>query len=188
MSTKKQELRQTVRSRLATLTTEHMALFDTQIASYFFKSLSLMPQTIISCYMPLKGEVSSKVILQTLAAQGHVICLPVTVGRAVPLIFRQYKPGDTLIRSMIGPLEPHVTAREVIPDLLIVPMLGFNRSGNRLGYGTGLYDRTLEALRKVKPIKAIGVAYSIQEFPELPVEDHDEKIDLIITEKEIIGQ
>jgi len=86
----------------------------------------------------------------------------------------------------LGPFEPKSNAREVIPDVLIIPMLGFNRLGNRLGYGTGFYDRTLDSLRRFKPIKAIGLAYSLQEIPDLPIEAHDSKLNAIITEKEII--
>jgi len=183
---KKAELRQTNRSKLSDLSAEQMALFDTQIASYFLTSQSLMPQSVVAGYIPLKNEVSCKTIMQTLASQGHTTCLPVVIERNAPLIFRQYRLGEELVRGKIGAFEPLSDAREVIPDVLVIPLLGFNRKGNRLGYGTGFYDRTLEQLRKMKPIKAIGVAYSIQEIPDFPVEEHDTALNTIITEKEII--
>lgn len=180
------ELRQLLRTRLAEVTPEEAALFDVQISSSFFKSQRFMPQSQIACYMPLKGEVSCKSILQTLSTQGHIISLPAVVGREVPLIFRQYRIGDTLERGRLGPLEPLSSSREIIPDTIIIPMLGFTREKYRLGYGTGFYDRTLEELRRHKAVKTIGLAYSLQETDQLTVEPHDIPLDMIITEKEII--
>lgn len=182
----KTELRQYVRGQLAGLSAEEMALFDTQIASSFFTSQKFMPQSSIACYMPLKGEVSCRSILQTLGNQGHVICLPVVTGRQDALTFRQYKTGDTLERGKLGPLEPLPGAREIIPDVLIIPMMGFNKQKFRLGYGTGFYDRTLTAFRQIKPIRTIGLAYGVQEISDLEVEPHDMPLDVVITEKEII--
>ena len=183
----KQELRQLLREKLAALTPEEAALNDTQIASSFFTSQAFMPQTRIACYMPLKGEVSCKSILQTLPKKGHITCLPAVVARDTPLTFRQYRIGDELRRGMMGPLEPALDARDIIPDVIIIPMLGFTRGKYRLGYGSGFYDRTLEELRRLKSIKTIGLAYSLQEIDHLPIEPHDIPLDMIITEKEIIA-
>jgi 5-formyltetrahydrofolate cyclo-ligase len=182
----KTELRQLIRSKVAGLSPEQTALFDAQIASLFLKSQSFMPQSSIACYIPLKGEVSCKSIMQTLVGQGHNICLPAVTGREDALVFRQYRPGDKLERGMMGAFEAAHTARQMIPDVLIVPMLGFTRAKHRLGYGTGFYDRTLELFQQTKHVKTIGVAYGIQETDELEVEPHDIALDIIITEKEII--
>ena len=73
-----------------------------------------------------------------------------------------------------------------VPEVLIIPMVGFDRNGGRLGYGGGFYDRTLEHLRSRHATLAIGFAYSQQEFEKLPLEATDQKLDIIITEKEII--
>lgn len=184
--TNKTELRQLIRERLTDLAPEQAADFNAHITKQFISSQGFMPHTNISAYMPLKGEVSCTSIIQTLTTQGHVICLPVVISRDMPLIFRHYRPGDQLMRGMLGPFEPKPHSREVIPDVLIIPMLGYTREGYRLGYGTGFYDRTLENLRLRKPIKTIGLAYSLQETSDLPIEPHDVKMDIIITEKEII--
>ena len=72
------------------------------------------------------------------------------------------------------------------PDWLFVPMLAFNRQLYRLGYGGGFYDRSLAVLRQKKPTRAIGIAYSIQELTALPFDPHDAKLDMIVTEKEMI--
>lgn len=182
----KTELRQTLRTRLASISPDDAALFDTQISSLFFGSQSFMPQSIIANYIPLKGEVSCRGIVQKLATNGQITCLPAVIARENPMVFRQYKPGDILRRGIMGPLEPSPTAREVLPDVLLIPMIGFSRKGYRLGYGTGFYDRTLEVLRKIKTVKAIGLAYSVQEIDDFPIEVHDKTLDLIITEKEVI--
>jgi len=182
----KQDLRQIMRERLANLTPEDTALFDTQIASTFFTSQSFMPHTRIACYMPLKGEVSCKSILQTLPKKRHTTCLPAVTARDTPLVFRQYKIGDELRRGIMGPLEPALDARVIIPDIIIIPMLGFNRGKYRLGYGSGFYDRTLEELRNLKSVRTIGLAYSLQETDEIDIEPHDIPLDMIITEKEVI--
>jgi 5-formyltetrahydrofolate cyclo-ligase len=73
-----------------------------------------------------------------------------------------------------------------LPDVLLVPMLAFDRRGYRLGYGGGFYDRTLAELRKLKPVVAIGVAYAEQEMDEVPVADYDEPLDWILTERGVI--
>lgn len=182
----KQELRQDLRLKLASMTEEQATLFDTQITDTFVSSQRLMPHSGVACYMPLKNEVSCRTLIQHLHTQGHVICLPVVTGRDEPMIFRQYRPGDPLERGLMGPLEPNKLAREVMPDLLLVPMLGFSRQGYRLGYGTGFYDRTLESLHYFKSIKTVGLAYSVQEVTDFPSEPHDRKMDTIITEQEII--
>jgi len=183
----KQELRQLMREKLAGFPSEEAKLFDIQIASSFFTSQHFMPKTQVACYMPLKSEVSCTSILQTLSKQGHVTCLPAVIARDTPLVFRQYKTGDELRRGSMGPLEPSLDARNIIPDVILIPMLGFSRKKFRLGYGTGFYDRTLEELRRLKSIKTIGLAYSIQETDYLLVEPHDIALDMIITEKEIIA-
>lgn len=184
--TDKTELRQVLRERLAALPSEDTAGFNTRITEQFISSQGFMPHSNIAGYMPLKGEVSCMAILENLNRQSHILCLPVVEGRNIPLLFRHYRPGDPVRRGMLGPQEPLPSAREIIPDALIIPMLGFTRQGYRLGYGTGFYDRTLEVLRQLKPIKTIGVAFSAQEIDDLPIEPHDVKLDLIITEKEII--
>jgi len=182
----KPELRQIIRSAVAALSPEEIALMDQQIISTVLTSQNFMPNSSIACYMPLKGEVSCKALIQTLSSQGHTICLPAVVGRESALIFRQYKPGEKLERGMVGALEPARSAREVIPDIIILPMMGFTRSKYRLGYSTGFYDRTLEAFQHNKPVRTIGLAYSLQEMEKFPAEPHDIPLDIIITEKEII--
>lgn len=182
----KKELRQYLREKLAQLPAEEAAIYDARITDNFLNSQHFMPATRIAFYIPLKGEVSCLPILKTLVKKGHIPCLPVVVSRETPLIFRQYLPGDELRRGISGPQEPLPHAREIIPDVVVIPMLGFTRDKYRLGYGSGFYDRTLGELRRMKSVRTIGLAYDAQEVEDISVEPHDVRLDVVITNREII--
>jgi 5-formyltetrahydrofolate cyclo-ligase len=77
-------------------------------------------------------------------------------------------------------------AHEVAPDILLVPLLAFDRNGNRIGYGAGYYDMTIAKFRAVKPVLAVGIAYAAQEIPAVPVTPRDARLDLVLTEAETI--
>ncbi len=114
--------------------------------------------------------------------------LPYMTGKDQPLLFRQWRVGDALQPSGIytSIREPLDSAAIVIPDIVLVPLLAFDRKGHRLGYGGGFYDRTLDLLRQSHKITAIGVAYAVQEADNLPQEADDQRLDIVITEKETI--
>ncbi|MGH6851558.1 MAG: 5-formyltetrahydrofolate cyclo-ligase [Methylocella sp.] len=82
--------------------------------------------------------------------------------------------------------EPLPDAPEATPDLLFVPLAAFDRAGHRIGYGAGFYDRSLAGLRAKKPVRAVGVAYASQEYEEVPHQEHDEGLDYVLTERELI--
>jgi len=126
-------------------------------------------------------------VLSVLAERGQVTALPVVVNRKAPLVFRRWAPGDVLEDGLYGTRHPPASADEVRPVCLLVPLLAFDRQGARLGYGGGFYDRTLAALRAAGPVVAVGVAYAGQEVDALPAEPHDERLDWVITEKEVIS-
>jgi 5-formyltetrahydrofolate cyclo-ligase len=100
----------------------------------------------------------------------------------MPLIFRAYSPGDRLVLGARNIDEPATGAEELTPDIVLVPLLAFNRSRARLGYGGGYYDRTLHNLRKNKKILGLGIAFSGQEVIEIPTNPFDAPLDKIITE------
>ena len=112
------------------------------------------------------------------------MCMPVVVGDGLPLGFRSWAPGDAIVPGNWNIPVPADTATALLPDALLVPMLAFDRQGYRLGYGGGYYDRTLLALRALKPVIAIGVAYAAQEVAEVPREPFDQRLDYVMTEKE----
>jgi 5-formyltetrahydrofolate cyclo-ligase len=137
----------------------------------------------VSGFLPYRSEIDLRPLLARLGREGMTTALPVVAAKGAPLIFRAWKAGDALIQGHWGIEIPSEQAAEILPDVLLAPMLAFDAAGYRLGYGGGFYDRTLEKLRKLKPVAAIGVAYSAQEIQEVPRGEHDQPLDWIMTEK-----
>jgi 5-formyltetrahydrofolate cyclo-ligase len=140
----------------------------------------------VSGFWPIKNEPSTLPLLETLSGRGIVTSLPVMTGRDQPLTFRAWRPGEPLGEVQMKIKEPPPEAPEVLPDLLFVPLAGFDRRGGRLGYGAGYYDRTLAKLRACKKITAVGIAFEVQELQEIPQEPHDEPLDYVLTERSLI--
>jgi 5-formyltetrahydrofolate cyclo-ligase len=146
-----------------------------------------VPQgAIVSAYSPLKSEISPVPLMRRVADAGAKLALPVVVGRGHPLTMRAWAFGEALGSGVWGIREPKPEAPEVFPDILIVPLVAFDRAGDRLGYGAGYYDMTIARLRGMKKVFAIGIAFAAQEVSDLPKTDHDEKLDFVLTEREII--
>jgi len=141
---------------------------------------------IVSGYSPLKSEISPVPLMRRLADAGARLALPVVQGRGKPLVMRAWAFGEALGKGQWGIREPKPEAPEAFPDILIVPLAAFDRSGYRLGYGAGYYDMTIARLRSMKPVIAIGIAFAAQEVPELPKTPRDEKLDFMLTEREVI--
>jgi len=142
--------------------------------------------TIVSGFMPLKSELNPIPLMRKLAEAGARLALPAIAGRGKPLIMRAYSFGDDLARGQWGIREPKPEAAEVAPDILLVPLAAFDRAGHRIGYGAGYYDMTLAALRAKKAITAVGLAFAAQETSEVPATARDERLDLVLTEREVI--
>ena len=137
---------------------------------------------VVAGYQAVGGELDPWPVLRRLRAAGARIALPAALGRHEALAFRAFSPGDALTPDACGIPAPPAGAEAVTPDLLIVPLLGFDRHGGRLGQGAGHYDRTLQALRAQGPVWAVGLAYAGQEVELLPREAHDQPLDAILTE------
>ena len=148
--------------------------------------LAITPGTIISGFMPLKSEINPLPLLQKLAEAGARLALPAIAGRGKPLIMRAWEFGGPLDRGQWGIREPKPDAPEVEPDILLVPLLAFDRAGYRLGYGAGYYDMTIHRLRVLKPVTAVGIAFAAQEVPKIPTTPRDERLDLVLTDREVI--
>ncbi len=144
------------------------------------------PDGIVSVYHPIRDEVDTVPLFDALLREGFVTALPVTVARREPLRFYIWRPGDPVAPGRWTIPEPLPTAPEVDPDVLFVPLAAFDRRGFRLGYGAGFYDASLNRLRARKPVLAVGVAYAVQEVEAVPCEAHDEPLDAVITERDII--
>lgn len=140
----------------------------------------------ISAYWPMASELDVVPAMTALNEAGHGICLPVMLGPARPLVFRRWTPGLALQEAGFGTSEPPPEAEELVPEVLIVPLLAFDRAGYRLGYGGGFYDRTLAVLRAEHRVLAIGAAFAAQEVAKVPREATDLALDWIVTEAEAI--
>jgi 5-formyltetrahydrofolate cyclo-ligase len=139
---------------------------------------------VISAFHSFDTEISTFELFDKLVADGWITALPVVVAKNTPLVFRQWAPGEALVLGRWNIKVPSEEAPEVVPDVLLVPLLAFDRKGFRLGYGGGFYDRTLEKLRALKKVTAIGIAYAGQEVDEVPRDAYDQRLDWIMTEKE----
>ncbi len=148
--------------------------------------VEVTPGTIVSGFMPMKTEINPLPLLRKLGGAGALLALPCIAGRGRPLIMRAWKIGDELKAGQWGIREPLPEAPEVAPDIVIVPLAAFDRSGQRIGYGAGYYDMTLAALRAKKKVTAIGIAFAVQEIPQVPVTERDERLDFVLTEQEVI--
>ena len=141
---------------------------------------------IVSGYRPMGAEIDPWPLMQAFARAGATLALPVAFDRDAPLEFRAYSNGDPLELDAFNILAPTRTAAIVEPDLVIVPLLAFDRFGSRMGQGAGHYDRTLEALRSRRPVVVLGLAYAGQQVARVPAEPHDQRLDAILTEKAYI--
>jgi 5-formyltetrahydrofolate cyclo-ligase len=146
----------------------------------------LGPGITVSGYSPLKSEISPLPLMRHCADAGAALALPVVVGRGKPLIMRAWSFGAPLRAGVWGIREPPAEAAEVFPDILLVPLLAFDRTGHRIGYGAGYYDMTIDALRTRKPVVAIGIAFAAQEIAVVPATPRDARLDLVLTEHEMI--
>jgi 5-formyltetrahydrofolate cyclo-ligase len=144
------------------------------------------PGVIVSGYAAMQSELDPLPLMRSIAKAGARLALPVVAERGRPLIMRAWDFGEPLVSGVWGIREPPPHAPSVDPDLLIVPLLAFDRRGYRLGYGAGYYDRTINALRARKPIVAIGLAFAAQEVDAVPFTAQDARLDLVLTEREII--
>ena len=148
--------------------------------------LAIAPGVIVSGFSPLKSEINPVPLLRRLGDGGAGLALPVVAGKGKPLIMRAWAFGEPLDSGVWGIREPKSEAGEVAPDILLVPLLAFDRSGHRVGYGAGYYDMTIAKLRALKSVVAVGIAFAVQEIPSVPVTPRDARLDLVLTEREVI--
>ena len=139
-------------------------------------------QIVLSGYMPMRSEIDP---LPCMAAHPGPVCVPVIVARAQPLEFHRWSPEAQMVEGQFKALIPS-SPDPLTPRALIVPMLAFDRSGYRLGYGGGFYDRTLQTLRATGPVLAIGFAFDEQHIGQVPRDATDQKLDAIITPSGVI--
>jgi 5-formyltetrahydrofolate cyclo-ligase len=181
----KARLRGEALARRDALPAQTRAAAAREIAARAFP-VAISPGMIVSGFMPLKSEISPIPLMRRLADAGAQLALPVVAGRGRPLIMRAFAFGQSLVAGVWGIREPGPEAPEVLPDIVIAPLLAFDRGGYRIGYGAGYYDMTIAALRAQKSIVALGIAFAVQEIAEVPRTSRDARLDLVLTEREVI--
>jgi 5-formyltetrahydrofolate cyclo-ligase len=181
LQTQKATLRAAALAARDGLSSEHRAAAAQAIAARGLP-IETMRDTVVAGYSPIRSEIDPTPLMRNLAAQGVRLALPVIAARGQPLGFHAWSPDDRLLRGPLGILEPSPDSAKIVPDILLVPLAAFDRAGHRIGYGAGHYDRSLEHLRKLKAITAIGVAFAAQEIEAVPAQPHDLALDYVLTE------
>jgi 5-formyltetrahydrofolate cyclo-ligase len=183
---KKSELRRLLRSRraefLAALSHGERAAVTQALADQVLRRIG--GSRILAGYVAIGGECDPAPILTAAATAGAAIALPHVVAPDQPMRFLAWRPGEPLVAGPAGLLQPAAEAPALIPDTVLVPLLGFDRLLHRLGQGAGYYDRALEALGEAR---RIGLAWSVQEVAELPRDSWDVPLHAVATERGWLG-
>lgn len=139
--------------------------------------------SIVSAFWPIKDEIDIRPLMAFLHKNGCRLALPVVHGRGQRLSFRAWSPGEPLESGVFGTLQPSAGCETLEPEALLVPLLACDAEGWRLGYGGGFYDRTLEDLRKRRPVAAVGVGFDLQLVPDVPHGADDQRLDWLLTDR-----
>jgi len=181
----KKALRRIAGERRAALARDAGPGHGDALAAHFLAAIPLPPPgAAVSAFWSMGAEIDLRPLLRRLDARGYRCCLPVTVKRGLPLVFRHWTPATRLVDGGFGTSIPPADAPVVVPDVLAVPLLAFDRQGYRLGYGGGFYDRTLAELRAKGTPLAVGVGFAGQEVDRVPRADYDQRLDWMVTERE----
>lgn len=139
------------------------------------------PGAIVSGFFSMSDELDTGPLLKRLRGRGFRLCLPVMQGKGRALLFRAWSPGDAMKSAVWGIQEPEDDKPVLQPEVLLVPLLAFDRRGWRLGYGGGFFDRTLLAARAAGPVVAVGLALAEAEVDAVPHLDYDQRLDWVLT-------
>ena len=180
-------LRRELRAARRALSDDERAARSAACIDRLVALLTPFPATVIGGFSPLAGELELRPAFHRLLALGHTMALPRMQGETRPLVFHVYKEGDPLIIGGFRVAEPSAEAPVVRPRVVLVPLLGFDRHGHRLGYGKGYYDRTLLNLRTDDPeLLALGIGFALQEVTRVPTHAGDQPVDAVFTEQETV--
>ena len=160
--------------------------YGARIRHFFHKWISVKKSvSVIGLYYPVNSEMNPLTLIDYPNSQGKNTCLPIVIDKNSPLIFKAWRPGKDMVAGRYGIPVPD-NDQIVTPDLVICPLLAYDDKGMRLGYGGGFYDRTIRHLRRNKPTRYMGLAFSEQKsYHDLPSEEHDVPLDAILTESGI---
>lgn len=174
----KTTLRADLKSVRNDISNDQRTLLDNNIASKILAWWQTHQFHTLGVYWPMRGEPDLHPLYATLDGQGVRLALPIVVAAAQPLRFMRWTPGEKVNQDRYGACVPAAQNELIKPETLLIPCLGFTRSGYRLGYGGGFYDRTLAI--KPRPY-TVGIAYTNNETEFAP-DTYDVVLDLIITD------
>ncbi len=152
-----------------------------QLVSNLLAYLRRMQPAVIAATWPLPGEADLRPLCRQLVRAGYRVVLPETPPRGQPLVFREWRHDRPMRKGRFG--TQHPTGGRWAPDVILVPLVAFDRQGGRLGYGGGYYDRTLPLHSQAA---FVGYGLSSQEREALPMDEHDHRLPVIVTEREVI--
>ena len=138
----------------------------------------------IGTYISFRDELDTKKLNQYLLERELNLALPAIDFKTKEINFFMYHKNTELIENKFSILEPKNKDKVIFPKIILIPLLGYSKSGFRLGYGGGYYDKYLSK-NGIGDVKKIGIAFSFQEVEDIPIEDHDERLDWILTEKHL---
>ncbi|XGA08955.1 MAG: 5-formyltetrahydrofolate cyclo-ligase [Wolbachia endosymbiont of Xenopsylla cheopis] len=164
---KKRELREKYRKVRKEISEDFAIRAAGLIAEAFIENIIISESEIIAGYIPRGGEINVIPLMQKLQDLGHKIVVPIVDKNSDCLLFQEWKTANQIENYLV-------------PSIVITPLIAFDQNQNRLGFGGGWYDRTIEKLRPLG-CKFIGVAYDLQFCKQLPIEDHDQALDNIVT-------
>lgn len=182
----KPALRMQALARRDALPAEKRAQGSAAIVAHAKAVLAGLRFDCLAGFLPIRSECDPRPIMEAARGKGATIALPAFVDPWT-MVFRRYERDGRLVAAGFGTREPPGNAPIVDPDVLLVPAAAFDRSGARLGYGKGHYDRTIAAMRAAgrRPL-LVGLAFSVQEVDHIPVESHDVRLDWLVTEAETL--
>ena len=157
------------------------------ITTHFIENIVplLKPEAILAGYYPSGSELNLLPLLKQLANLSFQIALPI-INSSKSIDFYAWQPGSSMIASKYASqiLEPKNQHQALLPDLVIAPLIACDGAGNRIGSGKAMYDKSIAKLKALKPnLLYIGLCYDFQLLDNIPTQEHDQKLDLIITEK-----
>ncbi|MGV1755593.1 5-formyltetrahydrofolate cyclo-ligase [Rhizobium sp. A22-96] len=152
------------------------------MAAHGGDAIDVRPGTIVSGFLPIRSEADIQPLMARLRERGARLCVPVILDRST-IVFREFVPGVSLVPVGFGTLGPGPDAAVLDPEVMLVPLSAFDKTGHRIGYGAGHYDRAIDRLHQkgLNP-RLIGIAFDCQEVPSVPAEPHDVRLDAILTE------
>ena len=139
----------------------------------------------LSAFLPIRSEIDLRHLVERLRTRVADVVLPVVIGRR-DLEFRRWVEGADLVDAGFGTIGPPPTATVIDPDLMLVPLAAYDRTGGRIGYGAGHYDRAIARISVDKPVLCIGAAFAAQEVERVPMEPHDRRLDMMLTEEGLL--